>query len=67
MPFSQCPECGALFHLVIHDPTALAEWNRKHAVERERNEPPKYLCYECWLKAGQPQDWLPPLQGENQK
>ena len=58
MPYCQCPTCGQLYHIKLAT-EAVAEWNRIHAGHL--NDPPKYLCFKCWVAAGEPENHFPKL------
>ena len=52
MPYSRCPKCGKMFHLLAEGD--LREWYAKQAPDKKVGDEVSLECFECWKAAGKP-------------
>jgi hypothetical protein len=50
MPYSRCPICGRLFHLLIAGD--VQEWYAKFAPSKQIGDDVTLECFECWKASG---------------
>lgn len=46
MPYSKCPKCGVIFHLLVTDD--LEKWYEENAPKKQVGEQVDLLCLKCW-------------------
>ena len=55
MPYSKCPTCGRLFHLLIGGD--LQAWYAKFAPDKQIGDTVSLACVDCWKAAGKPEEF----------